>query len=264
MARSALGPGDLRLHVSLLRPGLVHVPSLRPSPHRVVPMQQIKLQDIKSKSPTELLAFAEELEVENASTLRKQELMFAILQTAGRPRTSTSSARASSRCCRTVSATCARPTPTISPGPDDIYVSPSQIRRFGLQHRRHGRRRDPLPEGRRALLRPAEGQPDQLRGAGKGPPQGQFRQSDAALSEPAAADGGRGSDQEGLFGANHGRGGAARQRPARPHRGAAAHRQDGAAAEHRPVHHRATTRNATSSSCSSTSGRKRSRTCSAR
>ncbi|MDX3808095.1 MAG: Rho termination factor N-terminal domain-containing protein, partial [Bosea sp. (in: a-proteobacteria)] len=43
-------------------------------------MREIKLQELKSKSPTELLAFAEEVEVENASTMRKQELMFAILK----------------------------------------------------------------------------------------------------------------------------------------------------------------------------------------
>ena len=43
-------------------------------------MPEMKLQDLKAKSPAELLAFAEELEVENASTLRKQELMFAILK----------------------------------------------------------------------------------------------------------------------------------------------------------------------------------------
>ncbi len=43
-------------------------------------MREMKLQDLKAKSPTELLAFAEEHEVENASTLRKQELMFAILK----------------------------------------------------------------------------------------------------------------------------------------------------------------------------------------
>jgi transcription termination factor Rho len=43
-------------------------------------MPEIKLQDLKSKSPTELLNFAEELEVEGASTMRKQELMFAILK----------------------------------------------------------------------------------------------------------------------------------------------------------------------------------------
>ena len=43
-------------------------------------MREMKLQDLKSKSPVELLSFAEEHEVENASTMRKQELMFAILK----------------------------------------------------------------------------------------------------------------------------------------------------------------------------------------
>ena len=40
----------------------------------------MKLQELKAKSPTELLSFAEEVEVENASAMRKQELMFAILK----------------------------------------------------------------------------------------------------------------------------------------------------------------------------------------
>lgn len=43
-------------------------------------MQQIKLKDLKRKTPTELLVTAESVEVENASTLRKQELLFAILK----------------------------------------------------------------------------------------------------------------------------------------------------------------------------------------
>ena len=43
-------------------------------------MEQIKLQDLKSKSPTELLALAEENDIENASTMRKQDMMFAILK----------------------------------------------------------------------------------------------------------------------------------------------------------------------------------------
>ena len=43
-------------------------------------MREIKLQDLKSKTPLEMLAFAEELEVENASSMRKQELMFAVLK----------------------------------------------------------------------------------------------------------------------------------------------------------------------------------------
>jgi transcription termination factor Rho len=38
------------------------------------------LHELKSKSPPELLAFAEELKIENASTLRKQDMMFAILK----------------------------------------------------------------------------------------------------------------------------------------------------------------------------------------
>ena len=43
-------------------------------------MREIKLQELKAKTATELLAFAEEHEVENASIMRKQELMFAILK----------------------------------------------------------------------------------------------------------------------------------------------------------------------------------------
>ena len=40
----------------------------------------MNLQELKQKSPADLLAFAEELEIENASTLRKQDMMFAILK----------------------------------------------------------------------------------------------------------------------------------------------------------------------------------------
>src|SRR5690606_11690286 len=43
-------------------------------------MDNIKLSELKAKSPAELLTFAEQYEVENASTMRKQELMFAILK----------------------------------------------------------------------------------------------------------------------------------------------------------------------------------------
>ena len=43
-------------------------------------MENLKLSELKAKSPAELLTFAEEYEVENASTMRKQELMFAILK----------------------------------------------------------------------------------------------------------------------------------------------------------------------------------------
>ena len=43
-------------------------------------LQTMKLQDLKDKKPADLLAFAEELEVENASSMRKQDMLFAILK----------------------------------------------------------------------------------------------------------------------------------------------------------------------------------------
>ncbi|HTK79609.1 MAG TPA: Rho termination factor N-terminal domain-containing protein, partial [Rhizomicrobium sp.] len=43
-------------------------------------LQAMKLKDLKSKSPTDLLAFAEELGIENASSMRKQDMLFAILK----------------------------------------------------------------------------------------------------------------------------------------------------------------------------------------
>src|ERR1700712_3158426 len=43
-------------------------------------LQVMKLQELKNKKPADLLAFAEELEIENASTMRKQDMLFAILK----------------------------------------------------------------------------------------------------------------------------------------------------------------------------------------
>ncbi|MCY4067276.1 MAG: transcription termination factor Rho [Rhodospirillaceae bacterium] len=95
-------------------------------------MTSVDLQDLKAKTPGALLAYAEELEIEAASTLRKQELLFAILKELS-----------------------AQDTPIIGqgtlevlpdgfgflrsveanylPGPDDIYVSPGQVRKFSLR-----------------------------------------------------------------------------------------------------------------------------------
>jgi len=95
-------------------------------------MENMKLSELKAKSPAELLVFAEEYEVENASTMRKQELMFAILKELA---------------AREVEITgegvvevlpdgfgfLRSPDANYLPGPDDIYVSPSQIRRFSLR-----------------------------------------------------------------------------------------------------------------------------------
>jgi len=95
-------------------------------------MGEMKLQDLKSKNPAELLVFAEELEVENASTLRKQELMFAILkQLAGKDTDIIGEGVV--EILSDGFGFLRSPDANYLPGPDDIYVSPSQIRRFGLR-----------------------------------------------------------------------------------------------------------------------------------
>ncbi|WP_333823222.1 transcription termination factor Rho [Pinisolibacter sp.] len=95
-------------------------------------MQQLKLQDLKSKSPTELLAFAEELEVENASTMRKQELMFAILKQLA-ARDVEIIGEGVVEVLQDGFGFLRSPDANYLAGPDDIYVSPSQIRRFSLR-----------------------------------------------------------------------------------------------------------------------------------
>jgi len=92
----------------------------------------MKLQDLKMKSPAELLTFAEEVDVENASAMRKQELMFAILkQLATRDIDITGSGVV--EVLQDGFGFLRSPDANYLPGPDDIYVSPSQIRRFGLR-----------------------------------------------------------------------------------------------------------------------------------
>src|SRR6202795_3861614 len=95
-------------------------------------MQEMKLQDLKTKSPTELLSFAEEVAVENASAMRKQELMFAILkQLAARDVEITGTGVVESL--QDGFGFLRSPAANYLAGPDDIYVSPPQIRRFGLR-----------------------------------------------------------------------------------------------------------------------------------
>lgn len=92
----------------------------------------MNLKELKQKSPTELLTQAEDLGIEDASSMRKQDLMFAILKKLadddkiiygegtievmpdgfGFLRSAESNYLA---------------------GPDDIYVSPSQVKKFGLR-----------------------------------------------------------------------------------------------------------------------------------
>ncbi|MEC8199389.1 MAG: transcription termination factor Rho, partial [Pseudomonadota bacterium] len=92
----------------------------------------MNLQELKSKSPADLLAYAEELEIENASTLRKQDMMFAILKQLAEndiPIYGTGVLETLPDGFGFLRS----PEANYLPGPDDIYVSPSQIRRFGLR-----------------------------------------------------------------------------------------------------------------------------------
>jgi transcription termination factor Rho len=90
------------------------------------------LQELKQKTPADLLAYAEDLEVENASTLRKQDMMFAILKQLANNEV----AIYGSGVLEVLSdgfGFLRAPESNYLPGPDDIYVSPSQVRRFGLR-----------------------------------------------------------------------------------------------------------------------------------
>ena len=156
----------------------------------------MNLQELKSKTPADLLAYAEELDIENASGLRKQDMMFAILKQLA---------------VNDVSITgdgvlevlqdgfgfLRAPEANYLPGPDDIYVSPSQVRRFSLRtgDTVQGQIRAPK-DGERyfALLKVNEinfGDP------GRSPPPHQLRQPDAALSGSAVQSRDRRSDPEG-------------------------------------------------------------------
>jgi transcription termination factor Rho len=95
-------------------------------------MREIKLQEIKSKSATELLTFAEELEVENAGTLRKQEQMFAILKQLA-ARDVEIIGEGVVEVLQDGFGFLRSPDSNYLPGPDDIYLGPAQIRRFGLR-----------------------------------------------------------------------------------------------------------------------------------
>src|SRR5260370_35783062 len=53
---------------------------LAPNPFSLETQRSMNLQELKRKTPAELLAFAEELQIEDASSLRKQDMMFAVLK----------------------------------------------------------------------------------------------------------------------------------------------------------------------------------------
>jgi transcription termination factor Rho len=98
----------------------------------IAELKEIKLHDLKRKTPAELLAIAEEVQVENASAMRKQELMFAILKSLAN-REVVIIGEGVVEVLLDGFGFMRSPDANYLPGPDDIYISPSQIRRFNLR-----------------------------------------------------------------------------------------------------------------------------------
>lgn len=92
----------------------------------------MNLTELKTRSPAELLAFAEELDVENCNTMRKQDMMFSILKQLASQGVPISGAGVL-EVLQDGFGFLRSPEENYLPGPDDIYVSPSQVRRFGLR-----------------------------------------------------------------------------------------------------------------------------------
>ena len=92
----------------------------------------MNLQELKKKSPSELISQAEKLGIENPSTLRKQEILFSILKKLAEKKEQITGGgvlevlQDGFGFLRAIES-------NYLPGPDDIYVSPSQIRKFGLR-----------------------------------------------------------------------------------------------------------------------------------
>ncbi|RZO37490.1 MAG: transcription termination factor Rho [Rhodospirillaceae bacterium] len=92
----------------------------------------MNLKELKQKTPADLLSYAEELEIENASTLRKQDIMFAILKQLAENDVPIFGDGVI-EILQDGFGFLRSPEANYLPGPDDIYVSPSQIRRLALR-----------------------------------------------------------------------------------------------------------------------------------
>ena len=90
------------------------------------------LAELKAKTPSDLLSYAESLQIENASSLRKQDMMFAILKNLAE-NDQAIHGEGTLEILPDGFGFLRSPEANYLPGPDDIYVSPSQVRRFSLR-----------------------------------------------------------------------------------------------------------------------------------
>ncbi len=94
--------------------------------------ERLNLSDLKAKSPKDLLAMAEELEIENASTMRKGEMMFSILKERAEEGWDIGG-EGVLEVLQDGFGFLRSPEANYLPGPDDIYMSPEMIRKFSLR-----------------------------------------------------------------------------------------------------------------------------------
>ncbi len=141
----------------------------------------LDLVELKDMSIQKLNQVAKDMDIAGAAGLRKQELIFKILQTQAE-KSGLIFSEGVLECLPDGFGFLRAPEYNYLPGPDDVYVSPSQIRRFDLRTGDTISRPDPPAQGRRALLRADQGRRDQLRAARGSPQQDLLRQPDAALS----------------------------------------------------------------------------------
>ena len=195
------------------------------------------LKDLKTKKPAELVTMAEELGIEGASTLRKQDLLFAILKVQAENGDQIMGL-GTIEVLQDGFGFLRSPEANYLAGPDDIYISPNQVRKYGLRtgDTVEGEIRGPK-DGERyfALTRLISinfDDPDVVRhrvNFDNLTPLYPEREADARYARP---------DGQGQVGARHRYRFTAGHGPARADRRAAARRQDGAAAEHRQGDHR--------------------------
>ena len=201
--------------------------------------EQLSLADLKAKSPADLLQLAEELEIENASSMRKGDMMFAILKDMAEEGVEISGDGVL-EVLQDGFGFLRSPEANYLAGPDDIYVSPNQIRKFAL-------RTGDTVEG--VIRAPKEGEryfglikvsrinfedPEKARH------KVHFDNLTPLYPDERLNARDRGPDDQGQDRAGHRPGRADRQGPARADRRAAAHRQDGDPAEHRHARSRRT------------------------
>src|ERR1700744_4498741 len=100
------------------------------APIAALGLQRMSLKELKEKSPADLVAFAESLEIENANAMRKQDMMFAILKALAEKGVEIFGS-GTMEVLPDGFGFLRSPEANYLPGPDDIYVSPLQLRKVG-------------------------------------------------------------------------------------------------------------------------------------